>query len=560
MPCFTVMCPNHRRHGRCWDICLWTIAIIVKIRHGDGDSSAFVKLGIKPTTTTTSTTSSRSSSSTRDSLVIPFQNRHFSYLTTKALLLKPNDDRCPTGRDCWRDSSNEIAAHNSKNIEEVEVNEAEISKTAIANFNWKRRSFISQACHGLTASLIAVAEGTLLSPQMRSASATTFSPDATNGSTTAFSIGGTIDDALAVEAVEPKFITIPLRFVPRLSSYVISFALGGDNFTAILDTGSPFLTIPGNCKRKNGWGCYERTSSKSIPSGLSNTYEMFANNEGNVEWRSAPFSFVNMTTGSTIDFSPFTSVDTVKRSRIRSLPSTSSSKSSPVSGNMIFGVLSESLMDGPGGVFFGLVRDTNAYIRPSFLGQTNVKAFCIDLVKDEGKSYNDGDRHQKTLTLSKELILSPTGRHDYIPLVKDLNQRYGDPTVHYTARVESIVVNGSPLVVAGKSGSNGKLNNKPIYTIFDSGVTGMVVSQGLFEERYALARKNKERNLWGDVELSFRTGGGDIMNIKAHKPITTTIVDMPWKGFKAYLVVVGLSFIDGKKMTVEIDEQKLWLE
>ena len=50
-----------------------------------------------------------------------------------------------------------------------------------------------------------------------------------------------------------------------------------------------------------------------------------------------------------------------------------------------FGVLSESLMDGPGGVFFGLIRDTDAWIRPSFLGQTEVRSFQIDLALEDQK-------------------------------------------------------------------------------------------------------------------------------------------------------------------------------
>jgi hypothetical protein len=303
------------------------------------------------------------------------------------------------------------------------------------------------------------------------------------------------------ENTASESITVPLRWVPKLQAYVLFYSVGGDQFGAILDTGSPFLTVPSYCDDTK-WGCYRPGSSS--PSGLAPTFERFDNNEGEMEWRSAPFSFINAT-GSMIGPSLTT-----------------------------FGVLSESLMSGSGGVFFGLVRDTDAWIRPSFLGQTNVRAFAIDLASTS-----------PSLTLTTTSIIAG----DYIPLVKDLNRRYGDPTIHYTARAKEILVNGNPI---GKS--------KPIYVIFDTGVTGMVMSEELYNERYILARKNRERNLWGNVEISFQTKQGKTVQIASKKPLTTPMGDMPWKGFNAHLIVIGLSFLDGNMFSVDIDKGRLMIE
>ena len=303
---------------------------------------------------------------------------------------------------------------------------------------------------------------------------------------------------------QAETVIVPLNYIASLSAYVIYYSVGGDRFGAILDTGSPFLTVPGYCS-KNKYGCYSKEHSQ--PSGLSSTYEQFDNNEGEVEWRSAPFSFVNAT----------------------------GSMMGPLA--MTFGVLSDSLMGGSGGNYFGLVRDTNSWIRPSFLGQTNVQAFEIDLASPA-----------KTLTLTSDSLLDNS---DYIPLVKDLNRKYGDPTIHYTAKAQSFVANNST-VAGGKFG-------KPIYVIFDSGVSGMVVSQELLDERYATARANRERNLWGSVQISFRTKRGQTVKLTATKPLTTPLGSMPWPGFNAHLIVVGLAFLDGNKMTVDIDEQKIWI-
>lgn len=299
----------------------------------------------------------------------------------------------------------------------------------------------------------------------------------------------------------PETVRVPLQYIPRLSAYVVYYSIGGDRFGAILDTGSPFLTVTGDCNAKK-WGCYR--PEKSQPSGLAPTFEIFDNNEGRVEWRKAPFSFVNAT-GSMIG------------------PS-----------EVVFGVLGDALTDGSGGVFFGLVRDTDKRIRPSFLGQTHVRAFEIDLTT------------RKSLTLSTGNLISES--EDYIPLVNDLNRRYRDPTMHYTGRAQSMLVNGSPL------GND----EKPIYVIFDTGVTGMVVTRELLDERYDAARRNREKTLWGSVELTFQSKDRKPVTIAAQKPVTTPLGSMPWPGFKnAHLVVVGLAFLDDRKMTVDIDEQKL---
>jgi hypothetical protein len=327
---------------------------------------------------------------------------------------------------------------------------------------------------------------------------------------------------VASSADAAETIRVPLQYVPSLSAYLVYFTIAGDRFGAILDTGSPFLTVPRFCSRQR-WGCYRGNGQSS---GLSPTTERFDNSEGVVEWKRAPFAFVNAT-GSMIGPTLFT-----------------------------FGVLSDTLTSGPGGVFFGLVRDTDRWIRPSFLGQTPVKAFQIDLASpDDDKSL--------TLTSSDATsLLDPNNSSmlasSYIPLTRDLNRRYGDPTNHYTAKAESVLANGSPLL--------SQRDRRPIYVIFDTGVSGMVVSQELFDERYKFARKNRERNLWGNVQIQLRTGnakrggGGEVVSLTAHKPVVTPLGQKPWPTFNAHLIVIGLAFLDGHRTTVDIDQQKLWIE
>ena len=339
-------------------------------------------------------------------------------------------------------------------------------------------------------------------------------------------------------------IHIPLKYIPSLSAYVLYFSVGGDRFGAIVDTGAPFLTVPSYCSETK-YGCYHPENSK--PSGLSDTYERFAGNEGMVEWRTA----------SSFSFAPPNSPQATYASGLLT----------PNNDSITFGVLSESLMDGSGGVFFGLVKYTDDWIRPSLLRQTLVRSMVIDLRTQPQRPITDDTATSRTtldgmLTLSSKYSLlenDTTGNAgDYIPLLRDLNSKYGDPVVHYTARAASLVVNGTPL---GSTKASILQRDIPIYVIFDTGVSGMVVSNELLDERYRAARDRKERSLWGTVEVKFRTRQGETISLEATKPLTTPLGQVPWPKFKnAHLVVLGLAFLREHKMTIDIDAQRLWLE
>ena len=321
----------------------------------------------------------------------------------------------------------------------------------------------------------------------------------------------------------PQAITVPLSLIG--GAYLINYRVDSALFRAVLDTGSPFLMIPGSCSQNTRAksGCYKQ---QGTPSGLTTTLEQFDGFEGMVEWRRAPFSFVNATGSMTI--------------------------SSPT---IVFGVADDGVMSGPGGVFFGLIKETNSRIRPSFLGQTDVTSFIINLrndyVAESGTLEMNDNTHlsRPSLTLSSVPYLSSV---DYIPMTKDL-RRAGDPVQHYVSKLKSISINGAPLIPKDK---------RPIYAIFDTGVTGMVMSRELYDQRYMEARERRERRLWGgEVELTFETAKKNSKTISAVKPLTTPFDPKAnWKKFKGHVIVLGLSFLDGKELTVDMDDGRIWLE
>lgn len=314
-------------------------------------------------------------------------------------------------------------------------------------------------------------------------------------------VGGGVLPRASHAASEDRLV-VPLEFIPALNAYIVQYWLFGERFGAIIDTGSPFLTAPSTCSKwsyKYSWGCYKPELTKD--SGYANTIEGFDNNQGPVVWRNAAFAF----------------------------------EEGQETEELTFGVFGPELLDGPGGVFLGLIKHTDSWIRPSFLGQTGYRSFCCDF------------RDKPQLVLSKGSLIGESD--DYIPLVRTLNQKYRAPPVHYTAKAASFICNGLPLRVDSKN---------PALVIFDTGLSGMAVSDELFDGRNLQARKNREKTLWGDVRVEFETHQGRTVEISAKNPLTTPLGrDTPWTRFKGNLIVIGLSFLDGRALTIDADEDKL---
>jgi hypothetical protein len=106
--------------------------------------------------------------------------------------------------------------------------------------------------------------------------------------------------------------------------------------------------------------------------------------------------------------------------------------------------------------------------------------------------------------------------------VQDLNgkygNQYGNPTVRYVGAALMIKVNGSGLVPPSMT-----QHRKNVYCILDTGCSGMFVSPCLFNARYNAARANKEKGLWGMVDVKFVLLLGDIVPLSVKHPITTSL-------------------------------------
>ena len=355
-----------------------------------------------------------------------------------------------------------------------------------------------------------------------------------------------------------RAIRIPLR-LDRAGTYVLEYRIGGTTVRGVLDTGSPFITMESACG--SVWGCLREEDARR--SGLEDTYEVYGLQEDGVtRWVLGDVAFYGKegteatstaseaasndlpiaTTAS--DDAATGGVDAVRRAESpASAPAVSFAFP-----ELSFGVTSQtvgragSAAGGTGSApFVGLVKRRADWIRPTFLEQTDVRAFALDVEKDE-------------LLLSRDDLIPARGARGVFPLV-DLRP-LGAPVFHYAVKVDELWINGGRY-----RGRDASKPTKPIYAVFDSGVTGALVSRELFYD------SDFE---FGTFECHARVRGEDGRRVSVGTSLQTCTgrclflalpVDVPWVGFEdAHVIFLGLAFLyDSGGITVDVDAGRLAL-
>ena len=296
--------------------------------------------------------------------------------------------------------------------------------------------------------------------------------------------------------------------------FLVRFKIDGRPYRGVLDTGSPFLTVaaasgPATDPSCGYWGCWR---GEGEPSGLEDTYEMFASQDGNVEWRRGRIEVDQIT-------------------KIQELESRMGDQGT------IFGVFTSRLMKGGAGdqSLVGLVRNTAAGIRPSFLGQSIYRSFSIHFPDSQ-------------LTLSQKSLIHKD-ETNWAPLV-DL-RKVGAPSQQYCVQLTSITVNGKSLTSLLPDGSPAAL-----YGMIYSGSTGLFISERIF---YSLQR---EAGGWRSVDLEFKTASGSTQRLSSSTSASDKFLafatDFPWLDEEeGHMFVIGTCFLQGLIMTVDMDESKV---
>jgi hypothetical protein len=285
-------------------------------------------------------------------------------------------------------------------------------------------------------------------------------------------------------------------------TYVAEFTVGDAALRAVVDTGSPFMTTrraTSSSADDAYWGAV--TPGDVSFSAFEDTYETYGLQvDGITGWFAASdvavggFVFQEMIIGVTDDV----------RNR----------------GGSARGVAP----------FLGLVKQRQRWIRPSFLEQTDVVSFELDFEKE-------------FLTLSRASLVD-AGERGTLQAV-DLRP-YGAPVFHYAVPCDSLWINGEPYA-----------SSKPIYCVFDSGTTGMLVSRQLFDDSdFNLGAF--ETHMWfTDTTGEDLVVGSSLRACRKSCLFIVSPIDVPWPGVENgdfHVIFVGLSaLMNLRSMTVDAD-------
>jgi len=180
--------------------------------------------------------------------------------------------------------------------------------------------------------------------------------------------------------------------------------------------------------------------------------------------------------------------------------------------------------------FPGLCKQRASWIRPSFLEQTDVVSFELDFERE-------------LLTLSRISMIDEYERGTMRAV--DLRP-YGAPVFHYAVPCDSLWINGEPYA-----------SSKPIYCVFDSGTTGMLVSRQLYDDS-DFSIGTQECHMWfTDTSGEDLVVGSSLWACKQSCLFIVSPIDVPWPGVENgdfHVVFVGMAALRNQgSMTVDAD-------
>ena len=365
---------------------------------------------------------------------------------------------------------------------------------------------------------------------------------------------------------QPDAITLPMLACG--SAFCTEYYVDDQRFRAVIDTGSPFLLVDGSNSAcfEQRWGCYRPQSGGSGFALGDKSTEGYGGQEIEVDWRRGSLRLAGYpsrratTKRSEVSFrrrgaraGSWTTPDPLRDVRVE-----------PIN----FGVVKSYVgRGGSGAVYLGLAKQRQPRVRPTFLEQTPFAAMDINFV-------------ERTLTLDRKPLLR--GK-DAIPMV-DLRP-LGAPVTPYAVAVERLVVNGRPMAL-----------ERPCVAIIDTGVTGMVVSDSLYDTDELPLPGAAMRT----VKVEVRTERGKVVRFEAasrrrrseeddadvapaveYFPLIVTPVTLPWfdterpwqqprkqrlradadgeisTSQSPHVIILGLSFLSDMRLTIDADEGRL---
>lgn len=280
-------------------------------------------------------------------------------------------------------------------------------------------------------------------------------------------------------------------------TYSAAWRLGGRTLRGVVDTGSPFLTTPRACTEE--WaptGCVD-ASDVSFEAFEATRERYGMQIDDSTRW----FAGRRASVGDwTFD-------------------------------ELVFGV-TDDVRGANAAPFVGLVKYVNRArgIRPSFLQQTDIQSFALDF---------DASR----LTLSRDSLIDPSDSG--VLRTVDLREK-GAPVYHYASLCDELWINGERF-----------RTSKPIFVVFDSGTTGMLVDRELFDASDFHLGTYQTHMKFTDTNGQVKYCGSSLKTCTKDCLFIVSPIDVPWPGCgKDYHVVfAGLSVLR-KEGALTIDTER----
>lgn len=301
-------------------------------------------------------------------------------------------------------------------------------------------------------------------------------------------------------------IEIPLKFLPLGGCLAVKLSVNDKRsdtrlfaYSAIVDTGSPFVTAPPEIQR------YAKDETRRYPP----TQEQYGETLDRMQWGSV------------------TNVEILTNDIENPLDIP----------KLVAGLPGSNVVDDTGGIFLGLILEDEA--RPPFLQQIGYRSFVLDYPR-------------RILTLSKQSILDPLDPgamelFDFSP--------YGDNIHHYGVLCPSF-----QLITPSKSTSMSSLD-RPVVAVIDSGLTGCVFSDSLRNELLNKGHGNAIQQLTG-LKVNLQTASGEFLTLVSHpEHWFLASFKLPWftdDAFHPHVIALGATFLaKNSKVTVDPVSKRL---
>ena len=256
-------------------------------------------------------------------------------------------------------------------------------------------------------------------------------------------------------AATTSHLTLPLELTAG-GVLTTGVFIDGEPFRVIIDTGSPYLVVPvDDCNtqppRISVYGCAAPDLFAPAP-GRAGTSEQYGALAGQMQWLRGCVVF-----GDT----------ELEQAQDGSLRLQLRFREQGGRAGLVFGGGDRNVMSQSGGALLGLIREVNhgprstisaSDLRPTVLSQLGLSSYRLNAP-------------QRTLTLSSAPMIAPPSEADALPLVDP--RLDGDGVEHACCRVD-----GDELLIDGIV----RRARRPILCVFDSGLSGLVLSQSLVDE------------------------------------------------------------------------------